>query len=52
MKYSYLFIITLLGQGCILKKMAVSNADIGIESQIEKLNLMNIDEVNYDQEEF
>ncbi len=36
MKYSYLFIITLLGQGCILKKMAVSNADIGIESQIEK----------------
>jgi hypothetical protein len=36
MKFSYLFVIALLSQGCILKKLAVSNADIGIESQIEK----------------
>ena len=36
MKFSYLFVIALLSQGCLMKKMAVNHADIGIEGQIEK----------------
>ena len=36
MKFSYLFVIALLSQGCLMKKMAVNHADFGLESQIEK----------------
>lgn len=36
MKYSYLFVIMFLAQGCLLKRIVVSNADHAIELQIEK----------------